>query len=462
MSRGARERVYLVPEPLDPYPARLIDHVFARYGLRAVCLHASEKNAHYHRDEFPPAFGRGVAAHVFGPPSRDGARALRSRYDIAGIAPVHERAVSSAAAWIDLLDLGWNEARVLGRFRNKYALKEHVRAVRPDLRMNAIRRVASAEDVFAAPLPDRFVLKPNDGFGSRDVGFFSSRTPPGVIAAFLARAPGQAFLLEERISGVEYCVNGQIDGEGTVTVTHVLCSMRAPANGVANICRGLRHEARTSPRFAPLVDYAVAVMKATGLRRSPFHLELMLDPDLGPCLLEVGARFGGNEIPLAADDVHASRLRSFELAAHHYLFDGPTPITLDWDHHDRVDYMILHGIAAAPARVYSLAGIDAVEALREFRRWDRRPRIGMQVERTIDLLTMPYSLHLMSDGAGTLDALADEVRDRIRWNGRTPAATRAVITLAGLAHRSYIRGTWMIKERLPPAIRRAIEAPLPS
>ena len=447
--------MYLVPEPLWPYAARLIEHIFRRYGLRAVCLHSSEKLLHYLGREFPAVLGPATAEHVFGPPSREVAARLCGRYEILGIVPAHEAAVAPATSWGEFVGLRWNDPTTLRLFRDKSALKDHVRRARPDLRLNASRPVHRLEDVLGDPLPARFVLKPNDGLASRDVAFFTADSAPADIARYLDTATGPTFLLEEFLDGDEHCVNGQVDGDGNVLVTQVMDYEHAPTQDFGRVIRAYRHVRRTSPRFAPIVEYATAVVRATGLRRSPFHLELMFDPQRGPCLIEIAARFAGCEIALAADDVHASNLRTLELAAHHYLFDEPLDVTLDWDHYDRVDHMVLFGIAPASAHIYSVEGLAEVEAMPEFRRWDARPHVGQRVERTVNLLTMPYVLHLMGKDRAQIDRAAETVRRLIRWNGQPRLPARLRTTLESTAERNFLRGTWLLKSGLAAARRLA-------
>ena len=68
------------------------------------------------------------------------------------------------------LGLDWNSLEVMRRFRDKFALKQFLRASRPDVRVNRSILVRSAAGVLTAGAGAfaRFVLKPNDGYGNRD------------------------------------------------------------------------------------------------------------------------------------------------------------------------------------------------------------------------------------------------------------------------------------------------------
>ena len=49
---------------------------------------------------------------------------------------------------------------------------------------------------------------------------------------------------------------------------------------------------RGDPAFQAVAGYSARVIKASGLRRCPFHLEVIVD-EKGPCLIEAAARIKG-------------------------------------------------------------------------------------------------------------------------------------------------------------------------
>src|SRR5260370_22301931 len=96
-------------------------------------------------------------------------------------------------------------------------------------------------------------------------------------------------VMEEYIDGTEYFVNGQIDAEGDARTVAIFQYSRRPANGRHNIDFETSRVPYGTPLFDNLARYAEAVMEATGLRHSPFHLEIIVD-DLVPCLIKATAR----------------------------------------------------------------------------------------------------------------------------------------------------------------------------
>src|SRR3954470_3406459 len=148
-------RCYLIQDPYHPYAASFIDVIYRTWGHRAVCLYTDDKVRFYEQPAFPILDSDLVAASIdLGDEGLEAAaRRLRRRFDIAGVVPFSEQTVAHAAELAGLLGLSWCPAPVLRRFRDKFALKEYVRARHPKVRMNASRRVSSADEVLRAPLP---------------------------------------------------------------------------------------------------------------------------------------------------------------------------------------------------------------------------------------------------------------------------------------------------------------------
>lgn len=210
--------------------------------------------------------------------------------------------------------------------RDKFALKHHLRQAQPSLDVGFSRLLArhpGGAIPLGAELPERYVLKPNNGFGNRGVGCFTRSTPPQVIEAFLRAAPEAGIVLEEFIPGPEYFVNGQVDHQGASLAVAVFAYERVWANG-AQVDWLTRKVHRSAPEFDRLEEYAGKVVAALGLRRSPFHLEAKLSGS-SPRLVEFGARLAGNGNALLCEELHGGKLDLFGLAADHYLYDGPQP-----------------------------------------------------------------------------------------------------------------------------------------
>jgi hypothetical protein len=186
------------------------------------------------------------------------------------------------------------------------------------------------------------------------------------------------------------------------------------------------------PEFAAAADYAREVVRGTGLRRSPFHLELKIDEN-GPCLLEVAARFCGVNACVRDSEAHGG-LDVFGIAAHHYLTDaryGAYP--LDWAAHDSVVRGQVNGLVSVDERVHTVEGVAAVEAMPEFLRWELRPTFGNHIVPTVDLVAQPWRLSVVADDEQHYFAVSERMRETVRLNPRGSSGLRRVKELAAYA-----------------------------
>jgi hypothetical protein len=434
------EPVYLIQDPHHEYAVRFIEHVYRKYGHRAVCFYTDPRERLRHAPRFPILRSEHVAAAYDignGDLSRFAAH-VAAHHDVVAVLPFNEPSVLPAARIARHLGLSWAQPEVICRIQDKFALKEHLRRGHPQIPMNASCRVETLADVCSTRRHSeyrRFVLKPNTGFGNRHVGLFDARTPETEIAALLDRMQGTPMLMEQYVAGAEYFVNGQVNATGKVDVVAIFQYLRSPANGRHNIDHETLLVPYRDPRFAQFARYAEQVLAATGLLRSPFHLELKCD-GRGPCLIEIGARLAGHGNAFLCSDVHDSRIDLFDLAAHYYLDSSDYgPLPLNWEAYDASPVRYVHGIATKRELIYSLEGIRKVEALPEFHCWVRKPVLGARLEPTVDSLSMPFSLVLKGPTQEELRRPAAEVRRLLRWNESVTPARRLAVGMLSKVQR---------------------------
>lgn len=443
------QRAFVIVDPQHEYARELIRVAHEVHGLRPVCVYLDSRAELYKREHFPELRGRHVLAHHYLDRSSAAeiAAEVRKTCEVVGIMPYFEQSLSPSRELMEAFGLDWNDGDVIRRFRDKSGLKDHLRQHHPEIALGDSRRVDSVDDVFAKPLPGRYVIKPNDGFANRDVGFFSQTDDRAQVAAYFGSGGGGgAFVLEELLVGTEYAVNGQMDGAGSATVVSVLEYERVPANGKPNVYHRTHHVPRTDKAYAAVAAYAEAVMNASGLRRAPFHLELMLTAE-GPRLIEVGARFGGTRYVFATNAVHEGRFDHFAVAAHYYLTAAPYPnLGLNWAYYDRVSYVHLDAIAEKTERVYKLEGVDKIEAMPEFDGWVVKPEVGQLMRRTVDLYSVPWSCHLKSfGGRAEVVAASERAKAALRVNHRLSRPRRLLGDARASFDKLRMRAKWGLR-----------------
>ncbi|MGD9843393.1 MAG: acetyl-CoA carboxylase biotin carboxylase subunit family protein, partial [Steroidobacteraceae bacterium] len=441
-------RYIVVQDPCHDYAVRFIRHIHDKYGYRAICFFTNRREFLRQASAYPLLQSDCVAATFEVQPQQLNSFAghMRDHYDIAAIIPFNEPAVATATQLAQQLGLSWSQPPVLQRFRDKYSLKQYLRAQDQGLRINATCKVSDADDVIRARSNcafDRFVLKPNDGFGNRDIGMFDASTDRAQIERYLRGTPGMV-LMEEYVGGTEYFINGQIDAVGQVTVIAIFEYQRIAANGRTNIDSETRRLPQTDPLFATLAAYSRQVMRASGLIRSPFHLEVKVDA-CGPCLIEVAARLPGLCNASLCSELHGAGFDWFDVAAHYYLSDADYGVLpLNWQAYDSSAVRYVHGIASNAERIHQLHGVQQTEALPAFRCWVKEPVVGARLRPTIDCLSMPWSLVITTGTEVQATQAAAQVRQLLAWNDNQSTIARGFSSIMHLAQ----RGMAMLRLRL--------------
>ena len=436
---------YLIQDPHHEYATRFVRLIRERWGHKPIAFFTcSPKERFYRRADCLPE-SEFEAIYQVEPSDLDGFCAhLRDRHpDLKAILPYSEETLALAAPLQDRLGLSWMDGATLERFRRKAALKEHIRRTSGTVRLNFTTLVTSAADVFSLgeSLPAKFVLKPDSGFGSRGVGIFT-RAERSEVAQFFARNPDR-YILEEFLEGTLYAVDGLVDARGGVLVASIFSSGRRALNGCPVVYANGALVNSDAPLFAELAAYARDVIGASGLLRSPFHMEVMRDAS-GPCLIEVGARLVGHSHAFTCERVHGKGFDFFGLAAAGYLGE-PMDMRLSFAHYDGIQAVKVYGASEVEGPAYAVEGIEEVESLPSFDRWIVRPRVGADLRRTVDLFTVPYSLVLVGPrGGDSVPAAGERVHGMLRFRTQPVSALQRIrVDGARLTEKVHSKLGWL-------------------
>jgi biotin carboxylase len=392
-----------------------------RYGLKAIAVLTEPSQYGAYRavygDRLSDYFVDEFLATEF--PNID-ALAHRILHDapgkLEGIIPWAELTIDFGALLGEKLGIDWNPYYVIRRFRNKFEMKEALRA-HGGVRVNASQVVNSIPEVmqFIAPLSDwPVVVKPSEGAGSTSVFFAHSIEELIDACNKVFQSDRGEVLLEEYISGNEFVVNGITDSRGQMLVTDVWRYDKRDVGPHKNIYFQTMSVPSFDPVWAPLATYATQVVHALGLRRAPVHMELKLE-DRGPCLVEVGARFAGGNQPLLASELHGRSL--FELAACHYLSEG----IVRWEdvHYDRYNAhraRIVSGVQTEfLPRIQGVVGLEEVRQLPSFYGFGKILPPGMPLEITTDMLSRNYEVYLFHSDPEQVEYDSHRVRELIHY-----------------------------------------------
>jgi hypothetical protein len=440
-------RAYFIVDPYHDYARRLMAAASERLGLQAICVHTDPRRRFEARSRFP-LDERWIAEHAEVPIASlaEFAPQAARRHSLAGALPFNEPTVLPCATLAEAAGVPWCPRETLRRFRDKVALVEYLRSARPDLRLYRQWPVTDLRDIRAigAGLPDRFVLKPAHGFGNRGIGFFERETSDETLIRFLSDG-GAPWVLAERVGGREFFANGQVDATGRITIFAVFQYHRVAANGREALDYLTAKVGRQSRFFGQVEAYVREVIAASGLTRSPFHVEIKIDGG-GPCLIDAGARLVGNRNAFVCEDLHGGALDPFELASSAYLSPSSAGAPeLDWEAYDASELLYVQGVATSSGRFYSTDGARDVEELPEFAGWVSRPELGQRISPTVDLFSCPWSLLLRGLDLARLIALSGRVRERIDAGARAWAPVRAAVGLDRVRQRAQRTLSWFLR-----------------
>ncbi|HEV8631660.1 MAG TPA: ATP-grasp domain-containing protein [Thermoanaerobaculia bacterium] len=411
---------YLIVDPVGQYPAQMVPFVARQLGQGAVAVFSSRARQALWQGKWSKQIGEHVLDTYLAPGAPSVAvlaAEIRARWpELLGVIAWDEESILLGTMLGEELGLNWNSRAVIERCRNKALMKAHLRRA-GTVRVNAgavVRDAAGARAFQRRVGSWPIVVKPTGGAGSEHVFFARQEGELLRRCQQVLEAGSGEVLLEEFVGGVEYCVNGQVDRAGDLLVTDVWVYDRRPSHGVDNLYFETTTVAASDPRFAQLGGYAARVVEALRLRRAPIHLEVKVDAR-GPCLIEVGARLAGGNLPVLAGLLHGRSL--LELAACHYLGELPARRgDVDYGRYDRWQAKVVLGVQPeALPRIQAVRGKEEVERLPTFHELGMLRPVGTGAPQTVDLETRAWELYLIGEDREQLVRDGQRARELLRY-----------------------------------------------
>ncbi|MBY0443277.1 MAG: ATP-grasp domain-containing protein, partial [Mycobacteriaceae bacterium] len=185
--------------------------------------------------------------------------------------------------------------------RDKYVMIERIKA--QGLRGARQLLVNDEEQLYKwhAEAGGMVVVKPLRSAGGDGVSW--CRTPHDSVAAFrrLSTRKTDGGELRDGVVAQEYLVGGEyivntVSRDGAHHVCDIWKTHRISANGVLDLEVACQVMPRAGDIQDMLVAYAGAVLDALGIQHGAAHAEIKVTP-AGPCLIEIGARVAGQDMP---------------------------------------------------------------------------------------------------------------------------------------------------------------------
>ena len=410
---------YLMVDPVGRYPAEILAFLARQVEQGAVAVFSSRARLALWQGKWSKRLGEYVLDTYLAPGTSRAelAAEIGARWrGLRGVVAWDEESILLGADLGERLGLGWNPRRVIERCRDKGVMKAWL-AQSGRVRVNAARVVHDRDEALAfqhrvGSWP--IVVKPTGGAGSENVYFAREEGDLLHRCQQVMENGAGAVLLEEFIGGTEYCVNGQVDRAGDLLVTDVWVYDRRRSHGVDNLYFETTSVPTRDPVFRELGDYAARVVEALELRRAPIHMEVKVDRR-GPCLIEIGARPAGGNLPLLASRLHGRSL--LELAAVHWLSEMPvTGNDVDYARYDSAQAKVVLGVQPhVIPRIRAVHGLETVRRLPSFAEIGMVRPVGTRAPVTVDLDTRGFEVYLLHADRAQVARDAQVIRDVLRY-----------------------------------------------
>jgi biotin carboxylase len=380
---------------VDAYtPTRRLAPVFHRAGYQVVRVQSTPEPPLVYQGAFDLA---PYAANIVHTGDLDATLDAIRGHDPVAVVAGGEIGVEFADLLGAELGLPGNGTALSVARRDKYVQIETVRAA--GLRATRQLLVESADHLAAwhDEHGGRIVVKPIRSAAGDGVHFCAS--PRESVAAYrkilgsenIFSRRNEAVVAQEYLVGGEYVVD-TVSCDGSHHVTDIWKYDKLTANGIVDLTCGVRLLPRHGAVQQALVPYAYGVLDALGIRYGAAHLEIKLTPD-GPCLVEVGARMAGLDLPGFCQPALGEGQLEWIVDAYVRPERFAARAGTAYEIRKHVVSAWAVSTVEAPLRSYPMMGvIEGLESL-----YDIRPVVapGGRLRRTVDDLSTPLIVNLM-------------------------------------------------------------------
>lgn len=361
-----------------------LKNVAKKLGLQTICLSTLNNEPHSDCDFF----------HYVSDAQKTLSLLKEKENKICGIIAECESGVELADWLRDQLQLANNKISLSQARRNKAAMRRTLKNAGIETPDFSTCRTKDEVCAFVKKHPFPLVIKTPQGAGSHLVSICN--TLHEIIDAFdiiltshdfLGHIPSYA-LLEEYIGGDEYVVDVFADGE-SIYVTDIWKYEKINSIVYQNTILMSLEE---TPFLKKLTNYAFEVCHAVGLSRGPAHLELKVDPERGPILIEIGCRFAGGEITRLVKD--AASIDLYDKAIESFTSKRATfPSKINYSKHCAVlDYPFFQ--EEQEGIVCKIEGIEKIRGLKSYYDHQLSLEIDQKIVPNQHMLNLPLVVQL--------------------------------------------------------------------
>ena len=323
------------------------------------------------------------------------------------VIPGYEGVVDLAERLANGLGLRTNEPERIEARVNKYAMHQAVasRGVPVSKQKSFSDPGAALKWIGAQRVPYPLIVKPIHSAGTDGVSLCANVEE--VRAAFASQAgkvnilkrENKELIVQEYIRGAEYVVDAMTI-EGRHYITDMWRYEKKVLHGRHIVYDYAELLAMDDARMAPVVAYQRQVLDALGIRVGPTHGELFIADDGRILLGEVGARLPGGDLPKSLAMARGIDLAELFIGA--YANPPETRSALEQmagggAHCRLVSLLTRQRGKIAKVRRELLAALPSLKLC-------QLPKAGDWLEPTVDLVTSPGHLALISESAESVES----------------------------------------------------------
>ncbi|ELR66238.1 hypothetical protein C942_04900 [Photobacterium marinum] len=200
-------------------------------------------------------------------------------------------------------------------------------------------------------------------------------------------------LIQEFLAGNEYVVD-TVTLDGYTVTTNVFVYEKTLANGADFVYRAIRALDRDSRIAKQLIKYNDEVLKAVGVEHGAGHSEIIIEND-EPCLVEVGARLHGGNIPTVVQK--CAPWSQIELLLDSHLDTAEFYRKMDSGLNMEKNILIHFYISNKEGTVKKINERANISSLSSFIDAIWYVDVGKHINKTIDLYTCPLKVILANE-----------------------------------------------------------------
>ena len=338
------------------------------------------------------------------------------------IIPADEAGVAISDLLCEELGLPFNGMALSNARRNKSLMHKQIdsKGIRIPLQTTA----TSSSDVILwmqeKNLEFPVVIKPLDGAGSAGVTkcfcIEDIHTAFDVIAQILSKkntviSVANAVIAQEFLQGTEYVVD-TVSLNGTHKLTDIWRCKKGAHNNSAFVYEYFDLIDENDTVCSRLFDYAKSVLDALDIKVGPGHLEIYMQHDTTPILVEIGSRLGGPRMPFGTAPCVESLKAQTEYTLDAYV--EPEKFHDKWDlsykktKHSRMMFLINYENAICSD--INQAVLSKIRQLSSYHHEEFAVTKDDELKKTVDVRSSPGFIYLIHDDKRQIERDYQEIR----------------------------------------------------